>query len=69
MWLATGSGLKIGNGGHIPKSPDFPQMREHFTTRNVLQDHVQIGIVLRKKHRRIKRSHKLIGTHCDVFAY
>ena len=57
-----GSRWKPEVWGNIPKSSDFSQVREHFTTGDVLQDHVQIGIVLYRKHTRI-------NDHTSSFAY
>ena len=57
----VGVALSSKWAGHIPKSPDFSQVREHFTTRDVLQDHVQIGIVL--------RINTHINDHTSSFAY
>ena len=46
----------------IPKSSDFPQVREHFSTGDVLQDHVQIGIVLQEKKKKKKKKKKSTKT-------
>jgi hypothetical protein len=34
----------------ILESPKFPQVGKHVTTRDILEHHVQIGIVLLKKY-------------------
>lgn len=39
----------------LPKPPDFSQVREHLAAGNVLEDHVQVGVVLQwgKERRRL----------------